>query len=358
MWCSLTIITENREELIKMFGSGPNMDEVIFSQFSHRRRKLNLPSAQVLFQLKFTSKQLEKMSKKAEKDQHKEEASIVFVNKNKNYSEIGKWSITSNSGETEKMLGWGGCRKGAYLCGKCNQVLTSKYENLTDGLDDDKCIDFLMFQKEEWIAELSTNVSQSWCHCKQSADCSDHEGMLSYLVFVFVYLLLAGCSKEHGLCDQGIGEGSQLYGAGEDHRGVVEIWKHRNSMLRLQNQRWWTSLRRLLKTLMCTQAWWKVLWLEPLPPPLQLTRFFLDQTPNSNPSKIPGWWPDQASGRGEWPGGCWSACLSWSSNCHSWRGNSFHGDFSLFSENSSDSYFSGSGWSTQQKACCSQRMSC
>ena len=32
--------------------------------------------AQVLFQLKFTSKQLEKMSKKAEKDQHKEEASI------------------------------------------------------------------------------------------------------------------------------------------------------------------------------------------------------------------------------------------------------------------------------------------
>ena len=167
------------------------------------------------------------MSKKAEKDQHKEEASIVFVNKNKNYSEIGKWSITLNSGETEKMLGWGGCRKGAYLCGKCNQVLTSKYENLTDGLDDDKCIDFLMFQKEEWIAELSTNVGQSWCHCKQSADCSDHEGMLSSLVFVFVYLLLAGCSKEHGLCDQGIGEGSQLYGTGEDHRGVVEIWKHR-----------------------------------------------------------------------------------------------------------------------------------
>ena len=73
-----------------MFGSGPNMDEVIFSQFSHRRRKLHLPYTQVLFQLKFTSKQLEKMSKKAEKDQHKEEASIVFVNKNKNYSEIGK----------------------------------------------------------------------------------------------------------------------------------------------------------------------------------------------------------------------------------------------------------------------------
>ena len=104
---------------------------------------------------------------------------LFFVNNNKNNSEIGKWSITSNSGETEKMLGWGGCRKGAYLCGKCNQVLTSKYENLTDGLDDDKCIDFLMFQKEEWIAELSTNVGQSWCHCKQSADCSDHEGMLS-----------------------------------------------------------------------------------------------------------------------------------------------------------------------------------
>jgi len=40
-----------------MFGSGPNMDEV-------------------LFQLKFTSKQLEKMSKKAEKDQHKEEARL------------------------------------------------------------------------------------------------------------------------------------------------------------------------------------------------------------------------------------------------------------------------------------------
>ena len=30
-------------------------------------------ATQVLFQLKFTSKQLEKMSKKAEKDQHKEE---------------------------------------------------------------------------------------------------------------------------------------------------------------------------------------------------------------------------------------------------------------------------------------------
>jgi len=40
-----------------MFGSGPNMDEV-------------------LFQLKFTSKQLEKMSKKAEKEQHKEEARL------------------------------------------------------------------------------------------------------------------------------------------------------------------------------------------------------------------------------------------------------------------------------------------
>merc|ERR1719373_1204919 len=40
-----------------MFGSGPNMDEV-------------------LFQLKFTSKQLEKMSKKAEKDRHKEEARL------------------------------------------------------------------------------------------------------------------------------------------------------------------------------------------------------------------------------------------------------------------------------------------
>ena len=56
------------------------MDEVIFSIF------LDIPippyvhplfgcmnATQVLFQLKFTSKQLEKMSKKAERDQHKEE---------------------------------------------------------------------------------------------------------------------------------------------------------------------------------------------------------------------------------------------------------------------------------------------
>ena len=300
------------------------------------------------------------MSKKAEKDQHKEEASIVFVNNNKNNSEIGKWSITLNSGETEKMLGWGGCRKGAYLCGKCNQVLTSKYENLTDGLDDDKCIDFLMFQKEEWIAELSTNVSQSWCHCKQSADCSDHEGMLSSLVFVFVFVfvLLAGCSKEHGLCDQGIGEGSQLYGTGEDHRGVVEIWKHRKFKVETPKPKVMDKFEKTFEDLDVHTSVMEGAMAGATATTTPADQVFLDQTPNSNPSKIPGWWPDQASGRGEWPGGCWSACLSWSSNCHSWRGNSFHGDFSLFSENSSDSNFSGSGWSTQQKACCSQRMSC
>ena len=70
------------------------MDEVIFSifldipiphffrQFIRAKKKQLLPTyslfgcmnaTQVLFQLKFTSKQLEKMSKKAERDQHKEE---------------------------------------------------------------------------------------------------------------------------------------------------------------------------------------------------------------------------------------------------------------------------------------------
>ena len=43
-----------------------------------------------------------------------------------------------------------------------------------------------------------------------------------------------------------------------------------------------------------------------------------------------GWWPDQASGRGERAGGCWSACLSWSSHSLSWRGNSFHGGWNKF----------------------------
>ena len=31
---------------------------------------------------------------------------------------------------------------------------------------------------------------------------------------------VSGCSEEHGLCDQGIGEGSQFHGAGKDHWGL------------------------------------------------------------------------------------------------------------------------------------------
>ena len=89
-----------------MFGSGPNMDEVITIQRklqfrenhnseeitiqrkSQFRENYHSPSTQVLFQLKFTSKQLEKMSKKAEKDQHKEEASIVFVKNTRNLKNV------------------------------------------------------------------------------------------------------------------------------------------------------------------------------------------------------------------------------------------------------------------------------
>ena len=85
-------------------------------------------------------------------------------------------------------------------------------------------------QKEKWIFELPANVRQSWRHSKSSADCGDHEG-----IFLFLYASVfncysrevkwiplsgkSGCSEEHGLCDQGIGEGSQFHGAGEDHRG-------------------------------------------------------------------------------------------------------------------------------------------
>ena len=136
--------------------------------------------------------------------------------------------------------------------------------------------------------------------------------------------LFSGCGQEHGLCDQSIGEGCQLYGAGEDHRG----WNLKRGKYMIkppENKRWWISLRRLLKTSMCTQAWWRVLWLELLPPPLQLARFLIGKIHVKPTFKILGWWPDQASGRGEWAGGCWSACLSWSSHSFSWRGNSFHG---------------------------------
>ena len=98
-----------------------------------------------------------------------------------------------------------------------------------------------------------------------------------------------------------------------------------------ENKRWWISLRKLSKTSMCTQAWWRVLWLELLPPLLQLARFFISKIHVKPTFQILGWWPDQASGRGERAGGCWSACLSWSSHSFSWRGNSFHGCWNKFS---------------------------
>ena len=134
--------------------------------------------------------------------------------------------------------------------------------------------------KRLWPWRYAIHNAISWhCTCFCICMCT----FLSFLCSLYFYLqnadrglitLRSGCSKEHGLCDQGIGKGSQLYGAWEDHGGwniVKTPWQ--KVKIYPWNNRWWTSLRRLSKTLTCTQALWKVLWLGQLLPPLQPARF-------------------------------------------------------------------------------------
>ena len=196
-------------------------------------------ATQVLFQLKFTSKQLEKMSKKAEKDQHKEE---VKAKKNVNWGkhDLLLHQTIQTQARLKKCLSEGDVERGRIYAENairlsalpwrlCMCTLHFKWKKwlktvlyITHGLP--------TIQKEKWIFELLANVRQSWRHSKSSADCGDHEG-----IFLFLYDSVfncysrevkwiplsgkSGCSEEHGLCDQGIGEGSQFHGAGEDHRG-------------------------------------------------------------------------------------------------------------------------------------------
>ena len=94
---------------------------------------------------------------------------------------------------------------------------------MTDRLDDKCMIFFLHFRKK------NESLNFLRMSAKVDATASRVQTAVTMKVYRFNLLLksmqnrgltmLSGCSKEHGLCDQGTGKGSQLYGAGEDHGG-------------------------------------------------------------------------------------------------------------------------------------------